>query len=144
MNELGQQPRVETGLRGRIPQVVCLVDDDPSVRRSVGRLLESDGFKVLAFSRPQLFLDFVANNPVQVAVLDIWMDQMTGMELLAHLSARSPKTKNIFITGHEDPAARATVMTAGAFAFFLKPFDDAKFLEAVRSAFAALSLCDPV
>jgi len=119
--------------------VVCLVDDDPSVRRSVGRLLESDGFKVLAFSQPQLFLDFVTNNSVAVAVLDIWMDQMTGMELLAHLSARSPLTKNIFITGHEDPAARATVMNAGAFAFFLKPFDDARFLEAVRSAFAQVA-----
>ena len=123
----------------RIPQVVCLVDDDPSVRRSVGRLLESDGYKVLAFSQPELFLDFVANNQVEVAVLDIWMDHMTGMDLLAHLSAKSPKTKNIFITGHEDAAAKATVMNSGAFAFFLKPFDDAKFLEAVRSAFAQLA-----
>lgn len=136
MKELSQQPRVEQRLGGRAPQVVCLVDDDPSVRRSVGRLLESDGFKVLAFSQPELFLDFAANNPVEVSVLDIWMDHMTGLELLAHLSAKSPKTKNIFITGHEDPAARTMVMSAGAFAFFLKPFDDARFLEAVRNAFA--------
>jgi len=139
MNELSQQPQVEKRLGRRVPRVVCLVDDDPSVRRSVGRLLESDGFKVLAFSQPELFLDFVTNNPVEVAVLDIWMDHMTGMELLAHLSAKSPRTKNIFITGHEDPAARTAVMSAGAFAFFLKPFDDAKFLEAVRSAFAELT-----
>jgi FixJ family two-component response regulator len=136
MNESSQQSPEEHRIRSRIPQVVCLVDDDPSVRRSVGRLLESDGFKVLAFSQPELFLQFVTNNPVEVAVLDIWMDHMTGMELLAHLTAKSPKTRNIFITGHEDPAARATVMSAGAFAFFLKPFDDAKFLEAVRGAFA--------
>src|ERR1700759_5586526 len=101
-------PVEKRGERTR-PRVVCLVDDDPSVRRSVGRLLESDGYKVLAFSQPELFLDFIANNPVEVAVLDIWMDHMTGMELLAHMCTKSPKTKVIFITGHEDPAARATV-----------------------------------
>ena len=116
--------------------VVCLVDDDPSVRRSVSRLLESDGFTVRAFSEPHLFLDYIANNPVEVAVLDIWMERMTGMELLAHLCAKSPRTRVIFITGQEDVAARATVLQAGAFAFFLKPFDDGQFLAAVRRAFA--------
>jgi FixJ family two-component response regulator len=41
----------------------------------------------------------------------------------------------IFITGHEDPAVKATVMPAGAFAFFIKPFDNQRFLAAVRDAF---------
>ena len=63
------------------------------------------------------------------------MNNMTGMELLAHLCARSPKTRVIFITGHEDPAAEATVRQAGAFAFFIKPFDNKRFLAAVRDAF---------
>ncbi len=118
------------------PRIVCLVDDDPSVRRSVSRLLESDGFTVRAFSEPRFFLDYVVNIPVEVAVLDIWMERMTGMELLAHLCAGSPHTRVIFITGHEDVAARTTVLHAGAFAFFLKPFDDGQFLAAVRRAFA--------
>jgi FixJ family two-component response regulator len=114
--------------------VVCLVDDDPSVRKSISRLLESDGFSVRAFSAPEPFLDHLATNPVPVAVLDIWMETMTGMELLAHLCARSPQTRVIFITGHEDRAAEATVMRAGAFAFFIKPFDDEQFLTAVHHA----------
>jgi FixJ family two-component response regulator len=59
---------------------------------------------------------------------------MTGMELLAHLCARSPSTRIIFITAHEDHAAEATVMQAGAFAFFIKPFDNIAFLAAVRVA----------
>ena len=62
------------------------------------------------------------------------MENMTGMELLAHLCAKSPATRIIFITGHEDQAAETTVMQAGAFAFFLKPFDNVRFLSAVRSA----------
>jgi two-component system, LuxR family, response regulator FixJ len=115
-------------------EVCYLVDDDPSVRKSVSRLLESEGFSVRAFGEPEDFLSHMATNPVRLVVLDIWMESMTGMELLAHLCARSPGTRVIFITGHEDRAAEATVMQAGAFAFFIKPFDDQKFIAAVRDA----------
>lgn len=118
-----------------VSPVVSLVDDDASVRKSIARLLESSGFQVEAFAEPEAFLAHLAKHSVSVAVLDIWMNQMTGMVLLAHICARSPKTRVIFITGHEDPAARATVMSAGAFAFFIKPFNNECFLAAVRHAF---------
>jgi FixJ family two-component response regulator len=122
-----------------VSPVVCLVDDDASVRRSITRLLESSGFEVEAFSEPEAFLAHLATHSVPVAILDIWMNQMTGMVLLAHICARSPETRVIFITGHEDPAAKATVMPAGAFAFFIKPFDNTDFLTAVREAFSHTS-----
>jgi two-component system response regulator FixJ len=115
-------------------EIVCLVDDDASVRKSVSRLLESDGFNVRAFAGPEAFLEHLEKNPVPIVVLDIWMEKMTGMELLVHLCEKSPQTKVIFITGHEDTAAEATVMQAGAFAFFLKPFDDKAFLSAIHRA----------
>ena len=114
--------------------VVCLVDDDASVRKSLTRLLDSAGFTVESFSEPEAFLEYLVKHSVRLAVLDIWMDRMTGMELLAHLCARSPSTRVIFITAHEDHAAEATVMQAGAFAFFIKPFDNARFLGAVHRA----------
>ena len=117
-------------------RLVCLVDDDPSIRKSVGRLLESAGFQVKTFPEPDPFLKFLKLNSVPVAVLDIWMEHMTGMELLAHLCARSPKTRVIFITAHEDSAAQATVMQAGAFGFLIKPFDEAKFLTLIERALA--------
>jgi FixJ family two-component response regulator len=113
---------------------VCLVDDDASVRKSLTRLLDSAGFKVESFSEPEAFLEYLVKHSVRLAVLDIWMDRMTGMELLAHLCARSPSTRVIFVTGHEDHAAETTVMQAGAFAFFIKPFDNARFLGAVQRA----------
>ena len=115
-------------------EVCYLVDDDPSVRKSISRLLESEGFNVRAFGEPEDFLNHMATNPVRLVVLDIWMERMTGMELLAHLCARSPGTRVIFITGREDRAAEATVMQAGASAFFIKPFDNEKFIAAVRDA----------
>jgi FixJ family two-component response regulator len=114
---------------------VCyLVDDDPSVRKSISRLLESEGFNVRAFGEPEDFLNHMATNPVRLVVLDIWMERMTGIELVAHFRARSPGTRVIFITGHEGHAVKARVMRAGAFAFFTKPFDDQKFIAAVRDA----------
>ena len=118
-----------------ISPVVCLVDDDASVRKSIARLLESAGIQVEAFGEPEAFLAYLATHSVPVAVLDIWMNQMTGMVLLAHICARSAETRVIFITGHEDAAAKATVMSAGAFAFFIKPFDNQGFVAAVRDAF---------
>ena len=114
--------------------VVCLVDDDASVRKSIGRLLESAGFSAQSFANPEEFLAHLASNHVSVAVLDIWMETMTGMELLAHLCAKSPHTSVIFITAHENKEVERTARKAGAFAFFIKPLDDERFLAAVRIA----------
>ena len=119
---------------GLYSPAVCLVDDDASVRKSLTRLLDSAGFTVESFSEPEAFLEYLVKHSVRLAVLDIWMDRITGMELLAHLCARSPSTRVIFVTGHEDHAAETTVMQAGAFAFFIKPFDNARFLGAVQRA----------
>ena len=113
-------------------EICYLVDDDASMRKSISRLLELEGFKVRAFGDPEDFLNEIATNHVRLVVLDIWMERMTGMELLAHLCARSPETRVIFITGHEDHAAEATVMGAGAAGFFLKPLDNERFIAAVR------------
>jgi len=116
-------------------QVVCLVDDDPSILKSVTRLLQSAGYQVDAFNDAEPFLAYLADHSVLVVILDIWMEHMTGMELLVHLCAKSPHTRVIFITGHEDPAAEATVMQAGAFGFLVKPFDADRFLNLVGRAF---------
>ena len=115
-------------------EICYVVDDDPSVRKSITRLLELEGFKVRVFGDPEDFLNQMATNPVRLVVLDIWMQQMTGMEVLAHLCARWPGTRVIFITGHEDRAAEATVMQAGASGFFIKPLDNEKFISAVQDA----------
>jgi two-component system, LuxR family, response regulator FixJ len=117
-----------------VAEIVCLVDDDPAVLKSVARLLASDGFSVRAFSEPMSFLDHVQTYRVPVVILDIWMEQMNGLEVQAHLCALSPETKVIIITASRDAAAERIAMQAGAFGFFHKPFDDEEFLAAVRDA----------
>lgn len=113
---------------------VCIVDDDPSVLRSMRYLLVAEGFKVRAFDKAEAFLAHASTNQVPVVVTDIWMDEVTGLEVLARLCAISPQTKVIVITAREDLAARATAMAIGPVAYFMKPFDDEKFITAVRNA----------
>ena len=113
---------------------VCLVDDDPSVLKSMHYLLASEGIKVRTFSKAEDFLAHASAQHVPVVVTDIWMDQVTGLEVLARLCAISPETRVIVITAREDLAARATAMAIGPVAFFMKPFDDEKFIAAVRGA----------
>ena len=115
---------------------VCLLDDDPSVLKSMEYLLASEGFKVRPFNKAEDFLAHASTHHVPVVVTDIWMDGVTGLEVLARLCAISPRTRVIVITAREDLAARATAMAIGPVAFFIKPFNDEKFLTAVRDALA--------
>ena len=91
---------------------VCLVDDDPSVLRSMQYLLASDGLAVHAFNNAEDFLAHVSKHRVPVVVLDIWMERVTGLEVLARLCALSPKTRVIVITARDDLAARESIDTA--------------------------------
>jgi len=113
---------------------VCLVDDDASVLRSMQFLLASDGIPVRAFNKSAEFLVHASANPVSVVVTDIWMEGVTGLEILARMCALSPRPRVIVITAREDLAARATALAIGPVAFFMKPFDDEKFIAAVRQA----------
>jgi two-component system response regulator FixJ len=115
---------------------VCVVDDDASVLKSMQYLLASDGLKVRAFNRPTEFLAYAAKHHVPVVITDVWMEEVTGLEILARMCALSPRPRVIVVTGREDMAARATAMQIGPTAFFIKPFDDEKFLSAVRAAIA--------
>jgi FixJ family two-component response regulator len=137
-NRAVEQVRVTPGEQSS-SEIVCLVDDDPMVLRSTGRLLASDGFAVRSFSKGADFIAYVASHNVPLVVLDIWMKEMTGLEVLARLCAVSPQTHVIVITGREDSAARITAMQIGAVAFLIKPFDDEQFLALVHRALGHLS-----
>src|SRR6184192_3312403 len=132
-NSVAAQMRV-TPTEEPSSEIVCLVDDDPLVLRSTGLLLTSDGFTVRRFDKGEDFIAYVASHQVPLVVLDIWMEEMTGFEILARLCAISPQTRVIVITGHEDTAARVLSMRIGTVAFLIKPFDDKQFLATVHRA----------
>src|SRR4029079_15931583 len=117
-------------------EIVCLVDDDLSVLKSIERLLASDGLSVSGFNKPREFLTHVLAHTAPPVVLDIWMEEMSGLEVQARLSALSPQTRVIIITGREDQTAKLAALQLGVIAFFSKPFDGDQFLNAVRRALA--------
>jgi FixJ family two-component response regulator len=113
---------------------VCLLDDDLSILKALERLLKSDGFNVERFSNPAAFLSAVGKTSCRLAILDVWMPDMNGLEVQAALRKDSPETRIIFISGRDDPSVRQTALEAGAFGFLSKPFDDEVLLQLVRKA----------
>jgi FixJ family two-component response regulator len=116
---------------------ICLLDDDLSMLKALDRLLKSEGFSVVKFHDPAAFLSSVAESPCPVAILDVWMPDMNGLEVQEALRKDSPDTRIIFISGRDDPSVRQAALDAGAFGFLSKPFDDETLLQLVHKAIAA-------
>ena len=117
--------------------IVCLLDDDSSVLKSVGRLLSSADLHAELFADPKEFLRYAQTHRPAVALLDVCMPQMSGLEVQSRLARISPSTRVIVFTGKDDLLVRSTALNAGASAFFTKPFDDNQLLTAVRLALAS-------
>ena len=113
---------------------ICVVDDDLSMLKALGRLLSSVGFQAQLFPEPLRFLSYARSNSVALAVIDIWMPGMNGLEVHQKLQTLSPKSRVIIITANDDDTARNLAMQTGAIAFFVKPFDYEIFLAAVNQA----------
>jgi len=118
-------------------EAIYVLDDDPSVLRSISRLLASEGLKFRTFSDPKSLLSSIEVQPVPVVILDIWMEKITGLEVQSKLSRLSPRTRVIIMTGRSDVGVQQTAMELGAAAYFTKPFDDLEFMHAVRASLAA-------
>ena len=113
---------------------IWLLDDDASMLKALGRLLNSAGFAVEKFNRPADFLSMLKQRECRVAVLDVWMPDMNGLEVQACLRRDSPETRIIFITGRNDPSMRQSALDAGAFGFLAKPFEDEVLLQLINKA----------
>jgi FixJ family two-component response regulator len=118
--------------------VICLLDDDPSVLKALSRLLSSADLHAEAFSDCNEFLCYVQIHRPKVALVDVCMPQMSGLEVQSRLREVSPSTRVIIFTANPDPRVRSTAFNAGASAFFVKPFDDEELLTAIRLALAPM------
>ena len=113
---------------------VYLLDDDFSVLKATRRLLDAAGWNVEAFTDPIAFLEHAAMHFPSVAVIDIRMPDMNGLEVQTRLQRVAPSTRVIVLTSRDDPAVRTTAMNAGAYAFFIKGVDNAEFLARIKTA----------
>ena len=116
---------------------VFLVDDDPSVRRALARLIKSAGHQVQTFASAQEFLGTRAGGEKAAClVLDVRMPGITGIELQRQLQALNRNVPIVFMTGHGNIPMSVQAMKAGAVDFLPKPVKDTDLLRAIEQALA--------
>jgi FixJ family two-component response regulator len=116
------------------PAVVFVVDDDPSMRRSLETLLRSVGLDVRPFSSAQEFMQAKRPDVPGCLVLDVRLPGMSGLSFQEELAKTGVALPVIFVTGHGDVPMTVRAMKAGAAEFLTKPFDDQVLLDAIHAA----------
>ena len=114
--------------------VVCVVDDDESVRESLPDLLRELGFEARVFSSAEEFLKSGDLNETKCLILDVAMPGMSGPELYDELKRRQAKIPVIFITAPKDETVRPRMLARGAVDCLFKPFSDTALLKALNTA----------
>jgi RNA polymerase sigma factor (sigma-70 family) len=111
--------------------VVFVVDDDPSMRIAVSRLIASVGLPVQSFASADEFLMHAGSSPAGCLILDVRMPGCSGLDLQRRLIEEGYDLPVIFISAHADVALTVRAMRAGALQVFTKPFDDQALIDTV-------------
>ena len=115
-------------------RLISIVDDDYSVRRALGRLVQFAGFSAETFGSAEDFLRSAALGLTACLILDIHLcGRMDGFELQERLTADQVTIPIIFSTAHDDAATRARAQRSGAAAYLLKPFEGQMLLDAIET-----------
>ena len=120
--------------------IVFVVDDDESVRESLGSLIRSAGLEVETFASAQQFLAGPRSETVgamgapSCLVLDVHLPGLSGLELQERMAELNIEISIIFITGRGDIPMSVRAMKAGAIEFLTKPFRDQDLLDAIKEA----------
>lgn len=111
-----------------------MIDDDPSMRGAMKRLLEAVGYRVETYGTGQDFLKSELPDAPACVVLDVRLPGSSGLELQREMASKSINIPVIFVTGHGDIPMSVQAMKAGAVEFLTKPFRDQDLLDAISQA----------
>jgi len=118
----------------KTPRLISIVDDDYSVRRALGRVVQFAGFSAETFGSAEDFLRSTALGSTACLVLDIHLSgRMDGFDLQERLTADQVTIPIIFITAYDDAATRARAERSGVAAYLLKPFEGQILLDAIEA-----------
>ncbi len=115
-----------------MPHTIALVDDDKNILASLAAALEDEGYKVDTYVDGVEALDGIGRRPVDLAILDIKMPRMDGMELLGNLR-RKDSLPVIFLTSKDDEIDEVMGLRMGADDYIKKPFSQRLLLERIRA-----------
>ncbi len=116
--------------------MVLVVDDDPSARSGLTRLLRASGFRVQSFDRPTALLAAEIPSRNACLVVDVNLPEMNGIELCERLAESSRGLPVILITGQTDERTRRLTERAHAIAVLFKPINERPLLDAIGHALA--------
>lgn len=115
---------------------ILVVDDDPLARKHLETVLTPEGYRVVTVSSGEEALACIADEAFDVALVDLRLDGMGGMELLAALRERTPTTSVVVITAHPSLETVFTALRQGAHDYLFKPCRIGDVRESVRQALA--------
>ena len=111
---------------------VLVIDDDPALRTSIGRLLRSLDLEARLFASIPEYLESDPPNGPTCLVLDVRLPGRSGLDLQRQLATANQEIPIIFITGHGDIPMSVQAMKGGAIEFLTKPFRDQELLDAIQ------------
>ena len=114
--------------------LIAIVDDDPSVRRGLQRLIRSAGWKAETFASAQEFLARPLADAPSCLVLDLQLPGLSGLHLQQRMAELGLDIPIVFLTGHGNIPASVQAMKAGAIEFLTKPVDEQNLLKAIQEA----------
>jgi FixJ family two-component response regulator len=117
-----------------VEKIIAVIDDEPSVLRSLRRLLTSHHFKTEVFSSGEAFLARPEADDVACIVVDIHLGGMSGIEVRRRLAARGSTVPVIFMTALDSSAVRREAIEAGCAAFLPKPLSGHELVGAIQQA----------
>ena len=114
--------------------IVAVVDDDPSVRKALSRLMRAAGMEARGYPSAEAFLDALVDGEPDCALVDVQMPGVSGLTLLDRLRRRGSQLPVIFLTARDSDEVRAQALRGGARACFAKPLGDLPLLAAITGA----------
>jgi len=111
---------------------LLIVDDDENIRKVLTTILEEEGYKVESVDTARKAIERVKRKFYNLALIDIRLPDMEGIELLTKMRNTTPKMRKIIITGYPTLQNAVEAVNRGADAYIMKPFEMEKVLEAIR------------
>jgi FixJ family two-component response regulator len=117
---------------------VFVVDDDASMRTSITRLLRQHGLNATVFGSGRALLDHNDFGKAICIIIDVNLNDQSGIELRRRLANAGIKAPVIYMTGNDSPTNRSAAIESGCIAYLNKPFTAQSFMAAVEQARAAI------
>jgi diguanylate cyclase (GGDEF)-like protein/PAS domain S-box-containing protein len=120
-------------MNNNIPHIL-LVDDDPNLLKTLGEIFKAKGFEVILAQTGGAALAYIERQPMGVALIDLKLGDMSGLDILRAIKARSPESECIVLTGNASQASAIEAIQMGAYGYIQKPFEVDQVVLSVQRA----------